>query len=115
MRVSEPLRLAVGIDRSSGKPLCDQIVDQVRSAILAGTLSPGTRLPSTRMLADVLSVSRSVALSAFLQLHAEGLLVSRHGSGTYVCEGAPADSGPPVPPRPGGVIGADGPALDLTP
>lgn len=115
MRVSEPLRMAVGIDRSSGKPLCDQIVEQVRSAILVGTLAPGTRLPSTRMLADVLSVSRSVALSAFLQLHAEGLLVSRHGSGTYVCEGAPVDAGPPSPHRPDGVTAADGPAIDLTP
>jgi hypothetical protein len=37
--------------------LCDQIVEQVRSAIVVGTLAPGTRLPSTRMLADVLSVS----------------------------------------------------------
>lgn len=61
----------------------------LRSAICDGRLPPRARLPSTRALAAELQLSRNVVVTAFAQLHAEGFLESRVGSGTYIAE--PAD------------------------
>jgi DNA-binding transcriptional MocR family regulator len=47
-------------------------------------LAPATRLPSTRVLAADLGVSRRLVVDAYSQLTAEGFLLSRHGSGTRV-------------------------------
>lgn len=65
-------------------PLHLQIYRRIRGSVLAGTLSPGSRLPSTRTLATDLGVSRTTAEEAFAQLEAEGYLVRRVGDGTYV-------------------------------
>jgi GntR family transcriptional regulator/MocR family aminotransferase len=93
VRFREPLHHGIHIDRRSGRSLHDQLVDELRRLIGSGALAPGTRVPSTRTLADALQISRSVAQSAFLSLHAEGLLASRHGSGSYV-RGQPGASQP---------------------
>ncbi|HET7220897.1 MAG TPA: PLP-dependent aminotransferase family protein [Vicinamibacterales bacterium] len=61
----------------------------LRRAILAGTLAPGSRLPSTRALADDLDVSRNVVLLAFAQLVDEGYAEARGGSGTFVSSTLP--------------------------
>lgn len=58
--------------------------DAVRNAILGGELRNGARLPSTRAFARELGVSRTVVLTAFDQLAAEGFLEGRTGSGTFV-------------------------------
>ena len=59
----------------------------MRQAILSGALSAGERLPSTRDLAEQLGISRTVVLSAYEQLLAEGFIAGRGGSGTYVSDG----------------------------
>src|SRR5215204_414516 len=79
------------LDRSSSTALHRQLYNQLREAILAGRLAPGTRLPSTRELAGELSVARNTVLNAFDQLHAEGYLVRRVGDGTYVSRELPDD------------------------
>jgi GntR family transcriptional regulator/MocR family aminotransferase len=56
----------------------------IRTAILEGHLPSGSRLPSTRILASDLSVSRNTIESAYAQLEAEGFTGRRVGSGTYV-------------------------------
>jgi len=65
-------------------PLTRQIYDQIRSAVLEGRLRRGERLPSTRELANQLNVSRKTVVLAYDMLLAEGVIVSRLGSGTYV-------------------------------
>jgi GntR family transcriptional regulator / MocR family aminotransferase len=75
--------LTIPLAKQNG-PLFKQIYLGLRGAILAGTLLPGEKLPSTRDLADQLSVSRTVVLYAYDQLLAEGFAESRSGSGTYV-------------------------------
>lgn len=55
--------------------------------MLSGKLVADTRLPSTRDLAEQIGVSRSVVLEAYDQLLAEGFIVGRSGSGTYVARG----------------------------
>jgi len=66
------------------RPLFRQLYEQLRQAILSGRLTPGTRLPPTRTLANELNVSRNTVVNAFEQLTAEGYLSGRVGSGTYV-------------------------------
>jgi GntR family transcriptional regulator/MocR family aminotransferase len=70
-----------------GEPLFRQVYRGLREAILRGDFSAGGRLPSTRELAEQLGISRTVVLLAYDQLLAEGFVVGRGGSGTYVSEG----------------------------
>ena len=60
------------------------VEEALRAAIRARTLLPGTRLPSSRTLAQELGVARSTVVAAYEQLAAEGYLDARHGSGTRV-------------------------------
>ena len=92
--------LLIRIDSRSGQALQEQVYIGVRRAILDGVLSPGARLPSSRVLANDLGVSRTTALLAYDQLVAEGYLAARHGSGTFVARELPDDLPRQAPPRP---------------
>jgi GntR family transcriptional regulator/MocR family aminotransferase len=70
-------------------PLYQQLYTHLRTAILAGDLQPGMRLPSTRTLADELSISRNTVLNAYQQLLAEGYVNSTVGNGTFVAQVLP--------------------------
>ncbi|MEZ0367050.1 PLP-dependent aminotransferase family protein [Mycobacterium sp. pUA109] len=91
----------VELDRDRPEPLHRQLTGSLRDAIRTGRLWPETRMPSSRVLAADLGVSRRLVVEAFAQLVAEGFLVSRHGAGTYVAridtraDTVPADE-PPV-------------------
>ncbi|MFC0037906.1 PLP-dependent aminotransferase family protein [Actinomadura rayongensis] len=74
--------LHLPLDRTSG--LAVQIAAGLRAGIRAGRLTAGTRLPSSRALAQDLGVSRGVVVTAYEQLLAEGFLVARPGDGTRV-------------------------------
>jgi GntR family transcriptional regulator/MocR family aminotransferase len=76
--------LLVELDRAAQEPLHRQLANGLRDAIRSGRLTPATRLPSTRVLAADLGVSRRLVVDAYSQLAAEGFLLSRHGSGTQV-------------------------------
>ncbi len=65
----------------------------IRQAILSQQLLPGTRLPSTRELARDLNLSRNTVLSTFEGLLAEGYILARAGSGTFVAHAAAAPKG----------------------
>ncbi|KOP80983.1 GntR family transcriptional regulator [Lysinibacillus sp. FJAT-14745] len=80
--------LWIPIDRSSDIPLNRQVYQQIREKILNGHLQAGEKLASTRELSAELKVSRNVILDAYDQLLAEGFLLARRGSGTFVAEGA---------------------------
>ncbi|MBJ6764370.1 PLP-dependent aminotransferase family protein [Myxococcaceae bacterium JPH2] len=77
------------LDASSGAPLQQQLVRALHSAILERRLAPGSRLPSSRALADELDLSRNTVMNAYAQLLAEGYLEGRAGSGTYVATELP--------------------------
>ncbi len=87
------LELSLTADRDDPGPLTAQIAGQLRDAVADGCLATGERLPSTRMLAEQLGVSRTVVTGAYAQLFAEGWVEGRHGSGTYVADGAPGPGG----------------------
>jgi GntR family transcriptional regulator/MocR family aminotransferase len=86
-----PDGLLIRIDSRGRATLRDQVYGAIRSAILDGVLIPGTRLPSSRALADDLRVSRTTTILAYEQLLAEGYLSARHGSGTFVAGELPDD------------------------
>ena len=67
-----------------GGPLFRQVYSGLREAILRRTFRADERLPSTRDLAEQLGISRTVVLLAYDQLLAEGFVIGRAGSGTYV-------------------------------
>jgi GntR family transcriptional regulator/MocR family aminotransferase len=71
------------LDRAAGD-LEGQVYRAVRAEILAGRLSPGTRLPATRALAGTIGVARSTLVQAFDRLRAEGYVEAAQGSGTRV-------------------------------
>ena len=77
------------MDTASSLPYYRQLYEQLRQAILTGQLAPGLRLPSTRTLAEELSLSRSTIVNAFEQLLAEGYLEGVVGAGTYVTRTLP--------------------------
>jgi GntR family transcriptional repressor for pyruvate dehydrogenase complex len=66
--------------------LSDDIVSQLETMILEGTLKAGERLPAERVLAEQFGVSRPSLREAIQKLAAKGLLLSRHGGGNYVAE-----------------------------
>jgi GntR family transcriptional regulator / MocR family aminotransferase len=79
-----------------------QLEDRLRELVRNGTLASGTRLPSSRALADDLDVSRRLVVDAYAQLLAEGYLVSHRGAGTYVAANAGVSGAvaPAAPSRP---------------
>ena len=81
--------LLVALNPASPRPLYQQLYDGIRDEILTGRLSPGTRLPSSRMLAAGLQVGRNTVMLAFEQLRAEGYVQGRRGAGTYVTHTLP--------------------------
>ena len=64
----------------------EQIVNQLKNAIVTGELKTGEALPSIRALAGELQVSVITTKRAYEELEKEGLIRSVAGKGFYVCE-----------------------------
>src|SRR5947199_9523416 len=75
----------------------DSSIDRVGAALResAHQMSPGERLPSTRELTARYGVSPVTLSRALAMLAAEGVLITRPGSGTYVAERAARGAEPP--------------------
>lgn len=78
--------MRVVISVSSGEPLYEQIVAQVREQILTGQLPAGAALPSLRSLAAELRVSLITTTRAYNELAAAGLIVNVPGKGSFVAQ-----------------------------
>jgi len=98
--------LLVRLDRARPESLGVQLQRELRDAIRAGRMSRGERLPSSRVLARALGVSRGLVTECYGQLEAEGYLSTVAGSATRVAGDAvtappaPAPPGPAPPPQP---------------
>ena len=86
----QSIRLLAEPDADPGRPLYMRLYLRIREGVLQGAIAPGTRLPSARVLARELGVSRNTVEAALRQLQAEGFVVRRVGSGTRVAEDLPA-------------------------
>jgi GntR family transcriptional regulator/MocR family aminotransferase len=75
----------VRLDRSRSEPLHQQLYRQIRDELKSGSFSDGhSRLPSSRVLAAELGISRLTVNLALAKLHAEGYLQSKARSGIFV-------------------------------
>lgn len=77
------------VDKTDPDTAYRQVYRQLRAAILAGEWPPGSRLPSSRQLAEEAGVARITITHAFEQLMAEGFIESRVGAGTFVAAEIP--------------------------
>ena len=73
------------LNHTSMVPIYEQIMDYMKSAIISGELKPGEGLPSVRALAAELKISALTVKKAYDALEEEGLTVTVHGKGTFVC------------------------------
>jgi len=62
------------------------VAQRLLTAIQDDTYRPGDRLPSDRELAEQMGVSRPTAREAILALELVGVIIVRHGDGTYISE-----------------------------
>jgi GntR family transcriptional regulator / MocR family aminotransferase len=74
------------------KELWRWLYRELRAAILDGRLRPGSRMPSTRNLAEQYDISRGTVVVAFDHLRSEGYLETQVGAGTFVASNLPDDS-----------------------
>lgn len=72
------------INHSSMVPIYEQIMDQIKTAIVNGTLKADDILPSVRGLSKELKISALTVKKAYDNLEAEGFTVTVHGKGTFV-------------------------------
>ncbi len=80
----------VRLDRAAAEPLHRQLYRQIRDELRSGNFSrSSSRLPSSRALAAELGVSRITVNLAFSELEAEGYLIAKTGSGTFVADPLP--------------------------
>jgi GntR family transcriptional regulator/MocR family aminotransferase len=75
------------VDADGGKPLAQQLYEQLRVAITGGRLLPGDQLTPSRQLAGELRVSRHTVTTAYGRLVAEGYAEGRAGGGSVVAAG----------------------------
>jgi Transcriptional regulators len=64
--------------------VCDQIVAKLKKAIINGELKPGDQLPNERQMAEDFGVSRVPLREALRSLRQMGILITKHGQGTFV-------------------------------
>jgi transcriptional regulator, GntR family len=86
----------INISNSSGQPIYEQIVQQIKSLIILGKLNEGDPLPSMRLLAKELRISVITTKRAYEELEREGFIVSLTGKGSFVAEKNKSSSGKPI-------------------
>lgn len=79
-------RLPLRVDPASPEPLFSQLVSGVKRSVATGRMKAGDKLPSVRELAAELTINPNTIAKAYQALEAEGVTVSRHGSGTFIAD-----------------------------
>lgn len=88
-RVASTPSVLVTLDPARQVPLHQQVYADIRDAILSGRIAARAQLPSSRLLAGELGISRTTVSLAFDQLRAEGYLEARERGGTFVAATIP--------------------------
>jgi len=76
--------MLVNLEPHDARPLYLQIMDEVRRAVVVGTLRAEDPLPSVRELAAELVVNPRTVSQAYQELEREGVIYVRRGQGTFV-------------------------------
>lgn len=72
------------INNSSMQPIYEQIVNQIKAAIMRGNIREGQMLLSVRSLAKDLRISALTVKKAYDTLEEQGFVVTVHGKGSFV-------------------------------
>ncbi|MFV0495597.1 GntR family transcriptional regulator [Mycobacterium sp.] len=80
------------VDVSVGKPLFDQLRTGVIDGVRAGSLPPGTRLPTVRDLAGQLGVAANTVARAYRELESAAVVETRGRLGTFISRFDPTDA-----------------------
>jgi GntR family transcriptional regulator len=72
------------ISQSDGRPMYQQIMEQVKQRVAVGEWAPGDEIPSIRQLAIALRVSVITIKRAYLELEREGVILTQQGKGSIV-------------------------------
>lgn len=83
--------------RPQGVPAFQWIRNSLRTEVLTGRMTPGSKIPASRELARQYGLSRGTILAAMEELQSEGYLETRRGSGTYVSSILPEHLPPAQP------------------
>lgn len=78
--------MLIRIDDNDPRPIYQQIVDEVRRALVTGALVAEDPLPSVRQLAGQLKVNPNTVQQAYRELERNGLVYVKRGQGTFVAE-----------------------------
>jgi GntR family transcriptional regulator/MocR family aminotransferase len=81
--------MLITVDRDSPESLQEQIFSRIRQQIVTGILRPGSPIPSSRILATQLKVSRNSVIFGYERLINEGYLVAKPMIGTFVADVLP--------------------------
>ena len=81
--------LAASLDKQGEEPVYRQLQRHLHDAILSHRLAAGSKLPSSRLLAQELGIARNTVTEVYAHLTVAGYVTSRSGSGTYVADTAP--------------------------
>lgn len=74
----------VAVSRANPDPMYKQVTDQIRNAIVSGSLASDARLPSIRAMAATLGLSHITIKRAYGDLEREGYILTRPGLGSFV-------------------------------
>ncbi|HEY9071712.1 MAG TPA: GntR family transcriptional regulator [Candidatus Ozemobacteraceae bacterium] len=78
------MRRVIRVDESSPVPIYQQIVEEVKRAVLTGVFGPDQRLPSIRELALELKVNPNTVAKAYQEMEAQRVIYFRRGQGAYI-------------------------------
>jgi len=76
--------MQIRIDNASGRPVYQQIIDQVKRDIALGRLVKDEKLATVRQLAGQLAINPNTIAKAYRQLEQEGIIVTKPGAGAFV-------------------------------
>jgi GntR family transcriptional regulator len=78
------MHIDIVISQSDGRPMYQQIMEQIKRRVAVGEWARGEEIPSIRQLAVALQVSVITVKRAYLELEREGVILTQHGKGSIV-------------------------------
>ncbi|MBX2843078.1 MAG: PLP-dependent aminotransferase family protein [Flammeovirgaceae bacterium] len=91
-----PFKSLIEIDKSKAQPIYLQIVNSFIDLIRQGILKPGSKLPGSRKLSEMLRIHRKTVIAAFDELYAQSWLEVIPHKGTFVNQHLPETKSKPI-------------------
>lgn len=85
-----PVHSRIELDTGRGEAVSDQLHAQLIALIRGGGLLGGSRMPTVRGLAADLQIAPNTVAKTYRRLEADGVLVTRGRTGTFIAESAGA-------------------------